>query len=80
MVNDTAEPHFFCKLEARLGFTLHLGQRISRRKKIGVQVMTAIACKSQVSDPVRGVESAPHELPSCPDVSLHGMTQLPKRK
>jgi hypothetical protein len=34
--NDAAEPHFFGKLEARLSFTLHLRQRISRGQKIGV--------------------------------------------
>ena len=33
-VNDETEPHLLRKLEAILGFTLHLNERISRREKV----------------------------------------------
>src|ERR1700677_3588313 len=56
------------ELEASLSFTLHLGQRISGRKKICGQCFAAICCKRAVADPVCGVEGAPHELSSCLDV------------
>jgi hypothetical protein len=36
LVSDAAKPYFFSKREARLSFTLHLRQRVSRGQKIAV--------------------------------------------
>src|ERR1700746_3950695 len=67
-VYDNTERDVTHELETSLSFALHLGQRVSRRKKVCVQVIAAICRKSEVADPVRGVEGAPHELSSCLDV------------
>src|SRR5260370_17180042 len=66
------------ELETSLSLTLHLGQRISGRKKICNQMIAAICRKSEVADPVRCVEGAPHELSSCLDVSLPWHDAIPK--
>src|ERR1700722_10456603 len=69
LVSDPEEPRLLCKLKAAFGFTLHVRQRISRGKKICVEKVVAICSKSKVTDPVRGVESAPNERASGVDVS-----------
>jgi hypothetical protein len=37
-VSDETEPHLMGKLEAMLGFALHLNKRIARREQVRVQV------------------------------------------
>src|SRR5216683_3726384 len=77
-VHDDTERDVTRELEAILSLTLHLGQRISGHKKICNQVIAAICCKSEVADPVRFVEGAPHDLSSCLDVSLPWHDAIPK--
>src|ERR1700739_96053 len=77
-IYDYAERDVTRELEASLSFALHLGQRVSRRKKICIQVVAAICCKSEVADPVRGIEGAPHELSTCSDVSPPRYDTVPK--
>src|SRR5215831_8718511 len=62
LANDEAEPNLLRKLEAILGFTLHLRELISRREKVRYQVVAAISCISQVTDFVRGIECATHQI------------------
>src|SRR5260221_11514336 len=77
-VHDDTEWDVIRELETSLSLTLHLGQRISGRKNICNQMIAAICCKSEVADPVRCVEGAPHELSSCLDVSLPWHDAIPK--
>ena len=67
-VNHEAEPSLLRKLEAILGFTLHLGERISRRQKVRVQVDAAVRRKSEVADLVRGLERSMYEVAASPDM------------
>src|SRR5260370_38825000 len=77
-VHDDTEWDVIRELETSLSLTLHVGQRISGRKDICNQMIAAICCKSEVADPVRCVEGAPHELSSCLDVSLPWHDAIPK--
>ena len=79
-VYDDTERDVCRELEARLSFALHVGQRVSRRQKICVQVVAAICRESEVADPVRGVEGAPHELSSCLDVFAPWNDHIPKNQ
>jgi hypothetical protein len=63
-VNDQTKPSLLRKLEAILGFMLHLGERISRGEKVRVQVFAAVRRKSEVADLV--------SQPQTPGVSGHG--------
>ena len=56
------------KLEAILGFTLHLNERISRRQKVRVQVDAAVRRKSEVADLVRGLERPTQQIAASPDM------------
>ena len=71
-VNDETEPRLPRKLEAMLGFTLHLHERISRREKVRIQVDAAVRRKSEVTNLVRGLERATHQVAAGPDVSRPG--------
>ena len=42
MSTTRSEPRLLRKLEATLGFALHLSERIARREKIRVQVVAAV--------------------------------------
>ena len=68
-VNDETEPHLLRKLEAMLGFALHLVERIARREKVRVQVVAAIRRKSEIADLVCGLERATHQIAASPDMS-----------
>src|SRR5580704_12080263 len=57
-VDNDAEPRLLGKLEAILGFPLHLNERIARREQVCVQVVAAISRKGEVTDFVRGIEGA----------------------
>ena len=59
-VNDETKSDFLCELEAILGFTFHPCERISRRKKLRVQLVATISRKCEISDFVCGVERAAH--------------------
>ena len=57
------------KLEAMLGFALHLTERIARREHVAVQVVTAVRRKSEVTALVRRLERAAHQITAGPDMS-----------
>src|SRR3954454_15625479 len=69
LVGDPEEPRVLGELKPAFGFTLHVPQRISRGEKICVKKVVAICRKGKITDPVRGVESAPNERASGVDVS-----------
>src|ERR1700730_15316959 len=46
-VTDETEPHLMGKLEAMLGFALHLRERIARREQVRVQVPAAVRSRSR---------------------------------
>src|SRR3984893_13315486 len=54
-VDDETEPHLMGKLEAMLGFALHLNERIARREQVRVQVHAAVRRKCEIADLVRGL-------------------------
>src|SRR3954468_9407964 len=67
-VDDETEPGLLRKLETTLGFTLRLNERVSRREKIRVQVNAAVRRKREVAYLVSGLERAPHQIASSPDM------------
>src|SRR5260370_20066999 len=67
-VTDETEPSLPRKLEAILGFTLHLHERISRCQKVCVQVDAAVHCKTEVADLVRGLERPMYQGAASPDM------------
>src|SRR5215469_7894702 len=69
LANDEAEPNLLRKLKTILGFALHLHELISRREKVRDQVVAAISCISQVTDFVRGIEGATHQIAAGRDMS-----------
>ena len=67
-INHEAEAYLLRKREAFLGFTLHLNQRVSRRQKIRVQVVTAVRRETEIAGLVRGLERPAHQVPTGPDM------------
>ena len=59
-VNDDTKPSLLGKLEAILGFTMDLRERISRSEKVCVQGVAAVRRNYEIADLVRGLESATH--------------------
>src|SRR5438128_9472193 len=67
-IHGKTEPHLLRKRETTLGFALHLIERIARREKVRVQVGAAVRRKSEVTDLVRRLERATHQIAASPDV------------
>jgi hypothetical protein len=67
-VNDETKPRFLSKLEAILGFTLHLSKRISRREKVRVQDGAAVRRKSEIADLVRSLKRPTQQITASPDM------------
>ena len=78
-VNDETEPHLLGKLEAMLGFTLHLNERISRRQKVRVQVVRQLYA-AKVRSPILFAASNARRSRSRPARTcfVQGMTRFPK--
>src|SRR6476620_2999954 len=68
-VDDEAEPRLLRERQAVLGLTLYVSKRISRHQKLRVQVVAAERRKGKVTDSVRGIEGATHQLAADPDIS-----------
>src|SRR5215467_2677997 len=62
LVNDQTEPNLLCELEAILGFTLHLRERISCREKIGDQVIATVGRKGKIANAVGRIEGPTHQI------------------
>ena len=64
------------KIERMLGFTLHLGERISRNQKVRDQVVEAVRRDTDVSNLVRGFERAMYQVTASPEMfrPWHDMT------
>ena len=67
-VDDQTKPSLPGKLEAVLGFTLDLSERISRGEKDRVQVVATDHRISEVPDLVRGLERPAHKVKAGPDM------------
>src|SRR5215470_4475368 len=76
--DDHTESDTSRELETSLSFTLHLGQRVSSREKICVQVVAAECGIDEITDPAGGVETASLELSPCLDVSRPWRDKSPK--
>src|SRR5215470_9255972 len=61
-VNREAEARSPGKLQTFLGFRLHLRKGISDYQKVRDQLVPAIRGKSEVTDPVGGIEGATHQI------------------
>jgi len=72
------EPHLLRKRETTLGFALHLIERIARREKVRVQVGAAVRRKSEVTDLVRRLKRATHQIAASPDMSRPGRDDTSK--
>src|SRR5262245_33671352 len=78
-VNDETKPDVGRKRQTGFRFELHVGERISRSKKIRVQDIAAVCRIGQVSYPARRVETAPLELSRFLDVLRPRNDQSSKR-
>ena len=78
-LDDKAETHALGKRESVLAFRLYRGERVPGRQANGDQLNPTVRSKSEVADPIRGVESAPHEFASAGYVFRpweHGRTHV----
>ena len=57
-----SEPRFLREVEAVLGFALHLGERFARRDKFVFRLAQAMRRKSEIADPVCGIEGATQQM------------------
>src|SRR6266446_2180339 len=67
-VNYETESSLLGELEAILGFTLRLDERIPGCQKIRVQVVAAVCRKTEVADLVRGLERPMHQVTASADM------------
>ena len=75
-VDHETKPRLLRKLEAILSFTLHLGERVSRREKVGIQVVAAIAGIDEVTHFVRSIKGATYQITATPDMSRPGNDEV----
>ena len=68
-INDQTKPRLLRKLEAFLGFILHLRERISGREKVRVQVFAAVPRISEIADLVRSLEKGARRISDRTSVS-----------
>src|ERR1700722_4735648 len=67
-VDDKAEPSPLRVSETNLGFVLHFQQPVTGEQKIRVMNVAGEGCVSEVSNPVRRLECATHQLTATPNV------------
>src|SRR5271170_8091404 len=79
-VNDQTKPRLLRKLEAILGFILHLRERISRREKVRVQVFAAVPRISEIADLVRSLECPAYQVTASPDMFCPWHDLTPERQ
>src|SRR5215510_10256962 len=79
LVNDQTEPNLLGKLEAILGFTLHLRKRISCREKIGDQVIATVCREGKIANAVGRIESPTHQIAAGLHMSRPGDDDIPER-
>src|SRR5208282_2143720 len=66
------------KLEATLGFTLYLNERIARREQVRVQVQAAVSRKCEIADLVRGLELPTQQIAASLDMFRPGHDKISK--
>src|ERR1700757_2333213 len=67
-VDDETKPHFLRKVQAMLGFALHINERIAGCEKVPIQCLAAVCCKSEVAGLARGLESTTQQITANPDM------------
>jgi hypothetical protein len=67
-VDDKAEPRLLGEGEALFGFALHFRQRLAGEEQVRVQVLARISSIGEISDPVRRLERAAHQIAADPHV------------
>src|ERR1700752_3739501 len=77
-VNDKPEPRVLREREATLGFAFHLGKRIARGEKVGVQFVAAVGGVSEVADLGCRLKRAAHQLAASPDMPRPGQNDIAK--
>src|SRR5882757_2375184 len=75
-VNDKPEPRLLRERKATLGFAFHLGKRVARREKVGVQFVAAVGGVSKVADLVRRLERAAHQIAASPNMFRPGQNDI----
>src|SRR5258707_3601799 len=66
------------KLEAMLGFALHLNERIARREQVRVQVQAAVRRKCEIADLVCGLELPTQQIAGSLDMFRPGHDKISK--
>src|SRR5216683_2041842 len=67
-VNDETEPSLLRKLEPILGFTLRFNEWISHGEKVRVQVDWTISRKREITNFVRCIDGATHQIAAGPNM------------
>jgi hypothetical protein len=67
-IDDETKPSLLGELEAILGFTLDLRERISRGEKVRVQGGAAVRRNYEVAGLIRGLERPAHQITAGPDM------------
>ena len=62
-VNDGPETGFLGKLQALLGFVLHVGKRIADRQKPVIQIEARIRRKREIADAIGGIKRSTVQVP-----------------
>src|SRR5215470_12291962 len=62
-VNDRTETGFLDKLQALLGFALHVGERITYRQKPVIEVVARICRVGEIADAVGGIKRPTEQIP-----------------
>ena len=78
-LDDQAETHPLGKCEAVFAFRLHFREWIPGRQTNRDQLIPAVRSKSEVADPIRSIERAPHKFTSASGVlrpRQHGRTHV----
>src|SRR5262249_6768660 len=71
-VNDETKSGLLRKHESILGFTLHIDEGVSGRQKVRVHVVAAVRRKTEIADPVRGLERPTHHVKARSDMFRPG--------
>ena len=61
-VNDGPETGFLGKLQALLGFVLHVGKRIADRQEPVIQIEARIRRKREIADAIGGIKRATEQI------------------
>src|ERR1700735_3509970 len=67
-IDDKTKPCPLRKLEAFIGFSVCLDERVSGREQIGVQAEATIGCKGEIADLVSTIKGSMDQISSSSDM------------